>query len=84
MTKTLATGPAKTGPLWPWTAGALVLGVPLSILMPPLALILIVALGGWGLTQRGHQSMLSRRALAVALGLAVVGLVYLLAWAATG
>jgi hypothetical protein len=49
-----------------------------SILMPPLLLILIVALSAWGLVKWGHQTPSSRRAIALDLGFGMYTAFFLL------
>ena len=83
MTKTMSTRRPGNGALWPWIIGALVVGVPICIVMPPFVLVLIVVLSVV-LTRRDHPTASSRRTLAVVLGLAAVGFIYLVAWAAGG
>lgn len=63
--------------LWPWTLGALALGVLLSVLMPPLLLILVIAFSAWGLAKSGSQSPSSRRAIAADLGFGAIVVLYL-------
>jgi hypothetical protein len=83
MTKAVSTHRPGNGALWPWIVGALLVGVPLCIVMPPLVLVLILVLSV-GLTRRDHPTASSRKVMAVVLGLAAVGFVYLVAWAAGG
>jgi hypothetical protein len=56
---------------------AFLVGFAASILMPPLLLVLIVALSVWGLVRWGQQTVSSRRALAVDLGLGMATVLFL-------
>ena len=83
MAKAVCTHRPRNGARWPWIVGTLVAGVPVSIVMPPFVLVLIVVLSV--VLMRGDRSTASRRRdLAVIFGLAVVGFVYLVAWAMVG
>lgn len=70
----------STNTLWPWVAGAFLLGIPVSILMPPLLFVLIVALSAWGLVRWGHQTPSSRVAIAADLGLGTATVAFLVIW----
>jgi hypothetical protein len=49
MSRSVPTIHHRSDVVWPWTTGALLIGFPLLIVMPPLALVLIVVLGASGL-----------------------------------
>lgn len=66
--------------LQPWVIGAFLVGIPISIEMPPLLLVLDVSLASWGLVKFGHQTPSSRKAIAAAVGLAMVTALYLAFW----
>ena len=66
--------------LWPWVVGAFLLGFALTILQPPLLLVLIVALSAWGLVRWGHQTPASRKGIAVDLGLGIATVLFLVIW----
>ena len=83
MTTSASTHRPGNGARWPWIVGTLVVGVPVSIVMPPFVLVLIVALSV-GLTRGERPAASRRRDLAVVRGLAAVGFVYLVVWAALG
>ena len=78
MSKTQSVHQSSTSTLWPWVVGALLLGFAVSILMPPLLLLLIVALSAWGLARWGHQTPASRVAVAIDLGLGMYTVFFLL------
>lgn len=63
--------------IWPWAVGAFLFGLAVSILMPPLLLVLIVALGVWDFAKRSYRNPASR-ASATLLGLGVAAMVFLL------
>jgi hypothetical protein len=69
--------------VWPWTIGALLIGFPMLIVMPPLALVLIVVFGASGL-KAARQPGAGRRSLAVASGLLLPTLVYFVLWLVGG
>lgn len=80
MSKIESVHQPSTSTLWPWVVGAFVLGFAVSILMPPLLLVLIVAFSVWGLVRRGHQTPSSRKAIAVDLGLGIATVLFLVIW----
>lgn len=82
MSKTQSAIRASISRLWPWVVGAFLVGIPVSILMPPLSLMLIIVLSAWGVMRRGHQTASSTTALAVDLGLGIVTAAYLVIWTA--
>ncbi len=80
MSKAESAHRSSTSTLWPWAVGAFLLGIPMSIFMPPLILVFFVALGVWGVARRGHQTPSSRTALAADLGLGIAAAAYLIIW----
>ena len=80
MSKAQSVHQPSTSTLWPWVVGALLLGFAVSILMPPLLLVLIVALSAWALVRRGHQTPSSRIAIAVDFGLGIATVLFLVIW----
>ncbi len=64
MSKAQSVHRPGTTSLWPWVVVAFLLGFAVSILMPPLLLVLIVALSTWGLVQWGHPPSANRDLLA--------------------
>jgi energy-coupling factor transporter transmembrane protein EcfT len=80
MSKTQTVHRPSTSTLWPWVVGAFLLGFAVSILIPPLLLLLIVALSTWGLVRWGHQTPSSRIAIAVDLGLGLATVLFLVIW----
>jgi len=67
--RTHSTIPYGSYLVWPWTVGALLIGFPLLIMMPPLVPVLIVVLGAFGLAKTARQLEAGRRSLSVASGL---------------
>jgi hypothetical protein len=63
--------------LWPWVVGALLLGLVVCIVMPPLLVVLIVGIGAWCVMRREQQTASSRRAVAVDLGLGMAAVLFL-------
>jgi hypothetical protein len=82
MSKTQSLHQPSIRTLWPWVVGALLLSFAVSILMPPLLLVLIVALSAWGLVRWGHQTPSSRIAIAIDLGLGMATVLFLVIWIA--
>lgn len=80
MSKAQSLPRTSTSTLWPWFVGAFLLGIAVSILMPPLLLVLIVALSAWGLVKWGHQTPSSRAAIAVDLGLGMSTVAFVVIW----
>ena len=80
MSKIESVHQPSTSTLWPWVVGALLPGFAVSILMPPLLLVLIVAFSAWGLMRRGHQTPSSRIAIAIDLGLGMATVLFLVIW----
>ena len=68
---------------WPWVVGVLVLGVPLSLVMPPFVLVLVIVLSVV-LTRGDRPPAMRRSDRAIVIGLAMAGLVYLLIWSRLG
>ena len=80
MSKAQSVHRLSIGTLWPWAVGAFLVGFAVSILMPPLLLVLIVALSAWGLVRWGHQTPSSRIAIAADLGLGMATVLFLVIW----
>lgn len=80
MSKTQRAYPPGSVTLPPWVIGAFLLGILISIAMPPLLLVLDLSLAAWGLVRFGHQTPSSRRAMATAIGLAMATALYLVIW----
>ena len=68
--------------LWPWLAGAFLLGGIVTVFMPLLPPIVIVALSVWVLARRGRRTASSRNVLAVDVGLLLATVLYLIVWIA--
>lgn len=64
--------------LWPWVIGALLMGLVVCIVMPPLLIVLIVGIGAWCLMKKEQQTASSRRAIAVGLGLGMAAALFLI------
>ena len=63
---------------WPWVVGALLLGVAIFIFMPPFLVVLIFVLSAWGVMRWERQTVSSRRAIAVDLGLGMAAVLFLI------
>jgi Flp pilus assembly protein TadB len=80
VSKTQSAHRPNTSSLWQWVVGAFLLGFVVSILMPPLLLVLIAVVGAWGLVRWGHQTPSRRTAIAIDLGLGMAAVLYLAIW----
>lgn len=68
---------------WPWVVGTLVVGVPVSLLIPPFVLVLVVVLSVV-LSRGDRPPAIRRRDRAVVICLAVAGFAYLVIWSLLG
>jgi energy-coupling factor transporter transmembrane protein EcfT len=80
MSKTQSVHRPSITTLWPWVVAAFLVGLAVSIVMPPVLLVLIVALTAWGLVRWGHQTPSSRVAIAADFGLGLATVLFLVIW----